>query len=58
MYHEPMGYVLAVREMIVFQVGEALAYAHQHNIIHGNIKPENILFDANGQIILTDFSLT
>jgi serine/threonine protein kinase len=42
---------------IVSQVGEALAYAHEHNILHGNLKPENILFDANGQSALTDFYL-
>jgi len=42
---------------IILQVGEALAYAHQHNILHGNLKPENILFDADGQGILTDFAL-
>ncbi len=42
---------------IMLQVGEALAYAHQHDIFHGNIKPENILFDANGNVRLTDFTL-
>ncbi len=42
---------------IVLQVGEALAYAHQQNVFHGNLKPENILFDTNGQAILTDFHL-
>ncbi|HEY4032773.1 MAG TPA: serine/threonine-protein kinase, partial [Ktedonobacteraceae bacterium] len=42
---------------IVSQVGEALAYAHEHDIIHGNIKPENILFGANEKILLTDFHL-
>jgi len=42
---------------IVSQIGEALVYAHEHNIIHGNIKPENILFGANGHIFLTDFHL-
>jgi serine/threonine protein kinase len=42
---------------IVLGVGEALAYAHEHDIFHGNIKPENILFDANDQIVLTDFHL-
>ena len=42
---------------IVSQVGQALVYAHEHNIIHGQVKPENILLDANGQAILTDFSL-
>ncbi len=42
---------------ITLQVGQALVYAHERNIVHGNIKPENILFDANGQAILADFSL-
>src|SRR2546430_161976 len=32
---------------IVSQVGQAVAYAHERNVLHGNIKPENILFDAN-----------
>src|SRR5260370_33858139 len=42
---------------IVLRVGEALIYIYEHNIVHGNIKPENVLFDANGQIFLTDFLL-
>jgi serine/threonine protein kinase len=42
---------------IVSQVGQALVYAHERNIIHGNVKPENILFDANGQVVLTGFNL-
>jgi serine/threonine protein kinase len=41
---------------ILSQVGEALVYAHEQNIIHGNIKPENILLDANGLAVLTGFS--
>jgi serine/threonine protein kinase len=42
---------------IVLQVGEALVYAHGHNIIHGNVKPENILLESNGQALLADFHL-
>lgn len=42
---------------IVLEVGEVLVYAHANNVLHGNIKPENILFDADGQAVLTDFSL-
>jgi serine/threonine protein kinase len=43
---------------IVLQVGEALVYAHEHNIIHGNVKPENILLEeSNGQALLADFHL-
>ena len=42
---------------IVLQVGEALAYAHEYDVVHGSVKPENILFDTSGQVVLTDFSL-
>jgi serine/threonine protein kinase len=43
---------------IVSQVGSALAYAHEHNIVHGSLHPENILLDGSGQAVLTDFNLT
>jgi serine/threonine protein kinase len=42
---------------IILQVGQALQYAHEHHILHGNIKPENILFDNDNKIVLTDFCL-
>lgn len=34
-----------------------LAFAHQNNIVHGNLRPSNILFDENGIIKLADFGL-
>jgi serine/threonine protein kinase len=42
---------------LLLQVGEALVYAHSQKIVHGNLKPENILLDAQGRARLTDFSL-
>jgi len=42
---------------IIFQVGRALRYAHQHNILHGNIKPENIFFNEQGEALLADFCI-
>jgi serine/threonine protein kinase len=37
-------------------VAEALAFLHQHDIAHGDIKPDNLLFDeASGQLKITDF---
>src|SRR5260370_18710997 len=42
---------------ILSQVGQALQYVHQLNIIHGNLKPENILFTASGDVLLTDFTI-
>ncbi|MBO0789423.1 MAG: protein kinase [Ktedonobacteraceae bacterium] len=42
---------------ILSQVGQALASAHERNILHGNIKPENILFNTPGEALLSDFML-
>jgi hypothetical protein len=35
----------------------ALHYAHRRNIIHRDIKPQNILFRENGSPVLTDFGI-
>lgn len=36
-------------------VCDALAYAHRKGVIHGDIKPHNILLDESGAASLTDF---
>ena len=43
------------------QIGGGLAYLHDHRIIHQDIKPENILFDATEsevKYVLTDFGIS
>ncbi len=42
---------------IIEQVVNGLAYAHSEGVIHRDIKPANILFDRQGNAILTDFGL-
>jgi serine/threonine protein kinase len=42
---------------IVIQIAQALHYAHAHNIIHRDVKPQNILLKPNGQAKLTDFGM-
>lgn len=39
---------------IITQIGQSLAYLHARYLLHGQLKPEQILFDANGHAILSD----
>ncbi len=42
---------------LIATVARAIHYAHQHGILHRDLKPDNILIDANGTPYVTDFGL-
>jgi serine/threonine protein kinase len=52
---KPIPWMDAIRFLI--PIANALDYAHQHNIIHRDVKPANILITENGAPMLSDFGL-
>lgn len=39
------------------QILQALQFAHEHNVIHRDIKPHNIVINGRGQVKVTDFGI-
>lgn len=42
---------------IVAQVASGLAYAHEHEIVHRDVKPSNIMIIRDGHVKITDFGI-
>ena len=62
---KPLSTVLGARgslppaeiKKILADVARALAYAHKKEIVHRDIKPDNIMFDEHGHAVVTDFGI-
>jgi tetratricopeptide (TPR) repeat protein len=57
--HRLAGGPLPPREAaaLMAKVADAIEYAHQHGVIHRDMKPANILLDPSGNPRVTDFGL-
>ncbi|TXH66551.1 MAG: serine/threonine protein kinase [Lysobacteraceae bacterium] len=51
---------LTVRERVelFLQACDAVDYAHTQNVLHGDIKPGNLLVDQNRRVVLLDFGVS
>jgi len=50
-----LGVAEVVRVMSL--VADAIGYAHQQGIVHGDLKPSNVLVDRDGRVFVSDFGL-
>jgi len=55
----PKGTILATTSIISYtqQIAEALHYAHNQQLIHRDVKPENMLLADDNILLLSDFGL-
>ena len=42
---------------LAIQMAEAIDAAHSHGVVHGDIKPENIIVQSDGRVKLLDFGI-
>ncbi|MBA2394160.1 MAG: protein kinase [Ktedonobacteraceae bacterium] len=55
----PRGHRMPLPTILSYvkQVASALQYAHANNVIHRDVKPENMLLGRNNEVMLSDFGI-
>jgi WD40 repeat protein len=54
--HQLFGNWRAIAELVV-RLAEAVQFAHEHGVLHRDLKPGNILFDEQDRAYVSDFGL-
>lgn len=53
----PSGIPLPLVKSYLYQLLQGIAFCHSHRILHRDLKPQNLLINAEGAIKLADFGL-
>ena len=58
-HRHPKGVQLPLDTVLTYvkPVAAALQYAHEHKLVHRDVKPENMLLGSNHDVLLTDFGI-